>query len=341
MQRTGWGKSLVYLLATRVRRDAGAGPTLLVSPLLALMRNQIAMAERLGVRAVTINSTNRDDWEDGRGGPRGRRVDVLLISPERLANERLRDARPAQHPGLDRPVRGRRGALHLRLGPRLPARLPAHRAAPAPAAAGVPVLATTATANDRVVADVADQLGRGRRRSCAARSAATRSRSTPSQLADQAERLGVARASSCPQLPGSGIVYCLTRRRRERVAAWLRVAGHRRRAPTTPASDDRRARGARGGAAGRTSSRRSSRRSRSAWASTSPTSASSSTSSAPARRSPTTSRSAAPGGRSSRPTASCWPGARTTRSPTTSSRRPSRRPSTCRRSSTRWPGRPR
>ena len=62
VQRTGWGKSLVYWIATRVRRDGGRGPTLIVSPLLALMRNQIDMAGRLGIRAVTLNSANRDDW---------------------------------------------------------------------------------------------------------------------------------------------------------------------------------------------------------------------------------------------------------------------------------------
>ena len=62
VQRTGWGKSLVYFIATRILRDQGAGVTLIVSPLLALMRNQIAAAERLGIKAISINSTNRDDW---------------------------------------------------------------------------------------------------------------------------------------------------------------------------------------------------------------------------------------------------------------------------------------
>src|SRR4051812_3024323 len=63
VQRTGWGKSAVYFIATRLLRDRGAGATVLVSPLLALMRNQIDAAARLGVHAATINSTNRDDWE--------------------------------------------------------------------------------------------------------------------------------------------------------------------------------------------------------------------------------------------------------------------------------------
>ncbi|HEV2071652.1 MAG TPA: DEAD/DEAH box helicase, partial [Acidimicrobiales bacterium] len=91
VQRTGWGKSAVYFIATRLLRDRGAGATLLVSPLLALMRNQIEAATRLGVQAATINSTNRDDWHEieqriGRG-----EVDVVLISPERLNNRRFRD----------------------------------------------------------------------------------------------------------------------------------------------------------------------------------------------------------------------------------------------------------
>ena len=89
VQRTGWGKSLVYWIATRVRRDEGHGPTLIISPLLSLMRNQIAMAERLGLRAATINSGNTDEWEAVGHGLAADAIDVLLISPERLANERF------------------------------------------------------------------------------------------------------------------------------------------------------------------------------------------------------------------------------------------------------------
>src|SRR4051794_21318790 len=90
VQRTGWGKSAVYFVATRLLRDRGAGPTILVSPLLALMRNQIQAAERAGVRAVTINSENRDDWSAIEGQVRAGEVDLLLISPERLNNPRFR-----------------------------------------------------------------------------------------------------------------------------------------------------------------------------------------------------------------------------------------------------------
>ena len=91
VQRTGWGKSAVYFVATALLREAGAGPTLIVSPLLALMRNQIAAAERLGLRAHTINSTNREEWDDVRELLADGTVDLLLISPERLNNPRFRD----------------------------------------------------------------------------------------------------------------------------------------------------------------------------------------------------------------------------------------------------------
>ena len=91
VQRTGWGKSAVYFIATRLLRDRGLGPTLLVSPLLALMRNQIEAAERLGVRALTINSSNRDEWGEVTGRIEADEVDVLLISPERLANQQFRN----------------------------------------------------------------------------------------------------------------------------------------------------------------------------------------------------------------------------------------------------------
>ena len=92
VQRTGWGKSAVYFLATALLREAGAGPTLIVSPLLALMRNQIAAAERIGIRAHTVNSTNREAWSEVRELLEADAVDVLLISPERLNNPQFRSA---------------------------------------------------------------------------------------------------------------------------------------------------------------------------------------------------------------------------------------------------------
>jgi ATP-dependent DNA helicase RecQ len=99
VQRTGWGKSAVYFIATRLLRDEGAGATVLISPLLALMRNQIEMARRVGVRAATINSSNRDDWTDIEEEVRTGAVDLLLISPERLNNARFRSQMSSRRRG--------------------------------------------------------------------------------------------------------------------------------------------------------------------------------------------------------------------------------------------------
>src|SRR3972149_7054118 len=89
VQKTGWGESFVYFIATKLVRGGGGGPALLISPLLALMRNQIAAAERMSVRAVTINSDNREEWASVEAALARNEVDILLISPERLANERF------------------------------------------------------------------------------------------------------------------------------------------------------------------------------------------------------------------------------------------------------------
>ncbi|HEX2849070.1 MAG TPA: RecQ family ATP-dependent DNA helicase [Acidimicrobiales bacterium] len=223
VQRTGWGKSAVYFVATRLLRDAGAGPTVLVSPLLALMRNQIQMAERAGVHAATINSENRDDWDDIERRVERGEVDVLLISPERLNNVRFRrDVMPR--------LLGEVGLLvvdeahcisdwghdfrpdYRRLARVIDA-LPA----------GVPVLCTTATANDRVVADVVDQLGADLR---VIRGPLSRESLALSviDLPQPAERLAWL-AREIPRLAGSGIVYCLTVADTERVAGFLRSQG--------------------------------------------------------------------------------------------------------------------
>ncbi|MFN8097061.1 MAG: RecQ family ATP-dependent DNA helicase [Dermatophilaceae bacterium] len=228
VQRTGWGKSAVYFVSTVLTRAAGAGPTVIVSPLLALMRDQIAAAERAGVRAVTMNSANATDWEQVRSALSADAVDVLLISPERLNNPRFREE---QLPDLAR----RCGLLvvdeahcisdwghdfrpdYRRIRDLL-TQLPSD----------VPVLATTATANARVVADVEAQLGAGGIPVVTVRGG----------LARASLRLGVTRSMSPEQrlgwlmahlgdLPGSGIVYALTVSAAEDVAASLREAGHR------------------------------------------------------------------------------------------------------------------
>lgn len=228
VQRTGWGKSAVYFVATMLLRARGAGPTILVSPLLALMRDQVAAAERAGVRAVTINSSNRHEWDDVAARLREDSVDVLLVSPERLNNPDFRDT---QLPALVE----RSGLLvvdeahcisdwghdfrpdYRRLRD-LIGQLPD----------GVPVLATTATANERVVADVVEQLGVGREAEVV---------TIRGPLARRSLRLGVlplpdatARlawlAGHLGDLPGSGIVYTLTVSAAEDTARVLRRAGH-------------------------------------------------------------------------------------------------------------------
>ena len=223
VKRTGWGKSAVYFLATRLLRDAGAGPTLLVSPLLSLMRDQIAKAEGIGIGAATINSTNVDDWRRIEAELAAGRVDLLLISPERLNNPKFRDqvlpelssrigllvideAHCISDWGHDfRPDYRRLVRVLDDLGQ------------------GVPVLACTATANERVMADVAEQLGAEPQ---LFRGALDRDSLVLSvlRLPAQAERLAWL-ARRLPDLPGSGIVYCLTVGDAERVAAWLGANG--------------------------------------------------------------------------------------------------------------------
>ena len=232
VQRTGWGKSAVYFVATALLRDAGAGPTLIISPLLALMRNQIAAAERLGLRAHTINSTNREEWDDVRDRLAAGTIDLLLISPERLNNPRFRDemlplfassvgllvideAHCISDWGHDfRPDYRRVKNILDALAP------------------DVAVLGTTATANDRVVDDVVAQLGAGQlggRDGDALRTyrgplARASLRLEVLDLARPAERLAWL-AENLPRMDGSGIVYTLTKRDAEQVAAFLDANG--------------------------------------------------------------------------------------------------------------------
>src|SRR3989454_1103596 len=223
VQKTGWGKSFVYFIATKLLREAGAGPALLISPLLALMRNQIAAAERMGVRAITINSDNQDEWTNVEAALARDEVDILLISPERLANERFRtevlagvaarimllvidEAHCISDWGHDfRP--------HYRLLERIVKTLPAN----------LRLLATTATANNRVMDDLRGVLGpnlevlRGdlNRPSLALQTI---------RLPSQSERLAWL-AAYVPALPGYGIIYTLTVLDAGQVAAWLRLRG--------------------------------------------------------------------------------------------------------------------
>ena len=227
VQRTGWGKSAVYFIATALLREAGAGPTLIVSPLLALMRNQIAAAERLGLRAHTINSTNVGEWDEVRDRLASDEIDLLLISPERLNNPRFREAMlPLFAASVGLLVIDEAHCIsdwghdfrpdYRRVKDMLDALAP-----------GVAVLGTTATANDRVVGDVLEQLatpGGAELRSYRGALARTSLRLEVDELPRPAERLAWL-VEHLPEMPGSGIVYTLTKRDAEQVAGFLEANG--------------------------------------------------------------------------------------------------------------------
>jgi ATP-dependent DNA helicase RecQ len=260
VQRTGWGKSAVYFVATALLRELGAGPTVIVSPLLALMRNQVEAARRAGIAAETIHSANTDEWESVHRRVAAGETDVLLVSPERLNNPAFRDEvlpRLAHDAGLlvvdeahcisDWGHDFRPDYRRIRT---LLEELPA----------GTPVLATTATANARVTADVAEQLAVGPGgagvRGHEVREDEARAHEAPDgagaarpddggddavlvlrgsldraslrmrvrELPDQAAQLAWLSAN-LPAMAGSGIVYCLTVAAAEQVAAHLRTTG--------------------------------------------------------------------------------------------------------------------
>ncbi len=230
VQKTGWGKSNVYFIAVKLLREAGLGPALLISPLLALMRNQIEAAERMGVRAVTINSDNKDEWEVVEVQIRRDAIDVLLISPERLANERfvadvlapiadriallvIDEAHCISDWGHDfRPDYRRIERTARMLPPNLR------------------LLATTATASNRVLEDLQNVLGGSQDRLGPSLTVQRGDLNRPSlllqtmRLPSQAERLAWL-AERLGEVRGSGIIYTLTVRDAEQVAAWLQSRG--------------------------------------------------------------------------------------------------------------------
>lgn len=225
VQRTGWGKSFVYFIAAKLLREQSMGPAILISPLLALMRNQIASAERMGVRAVTINSENQQEWQTVEAALARNEVDILLISPERLANEHFRAE-------VLVPVAGRISLLvvdeahcisdwghdfrpHYRFIERMIRTLPPN----------LRVLATTATANNRVLADLQTILGPNLtvlRGELGRPSLLLQTMRMPSQSARMAWL-----ATHIPRIRGSGIVYTLTVRDAVQVAGWLQARGIR------------------------------------------------------------------------------------------------------------------
>ncbi|GGZ46270.1 ATP-dependent DNA helicase RecQ [Streptomyces inusitatus] len=226
VQRTGWGKSAVYFVATALLRRRGSGPTVIISPLLALMRNQVDAAARAGIQARTINSANPEEWETIYEEVERGETDVLLVSPERLNSVDFREQvlpKLAATTGLlvvdeahcisdwghdFRPDYRRLRAMLAELAP------------------GVPVLATTATANARVTADVAEQLGTGAGEALVLRGPLEREslRLGVVRLPDAAHRLAWL-AEHLGGLQGSGIIYTLTVAAAEEATAFLRQRG--------------------------------------------------------------------------------------------------------------------
>ena len=223
VQKTGWGKSFVYFIATNLLREAGAGPALLISPLLALMRNQIAAAERMGVRAATINSDNQDEWKSVEAKLRRNEVDILLIAPEKLGNDWFNTEVLAGIAGqislmvIDEAHCisdwGHDFRPHYRLLERIARTLPAN----------LRLLATTATANDRVMEDLVAVLGPNMK---VLRGDLNRSSLTlqTMRLPSQAVRLAWI-AQQLSSLPGHGIIYTLTIRDANQLADWLKAQG--------------------------------------------------------------------------------------------------------------------
>jgi len=219
VQRTGWGKSTVYFIATKLLREQGEGPTLIISPLLALMRNQIEDAERqLGLNAWTINSTNKDEWTEAKDAVLDGRCDLLLISPERLANPEFQeDVLVAMDEKFGLLVVDEAHCISdwghdfrpdYRRIKRILQQLPND----------IPVAATTATANDRVVDDVTTQVPNLQ----VIRGDLVREslRLQTLNLGSRARRLAWL-AENVPDLSTSGIVYCLTTDEVETVSEWM------------------------------------------------------------------------------------------------------------------------
>ncbi len=224
VQATGWGKSAVYWAATSALRAQGGGPTLVISPLLALMRDQVAAAERAGLRAATVNSTNVDDWDDILRAALAKKLDVLLVSPERLANPRFGAILPELIGAAGLVVIDEAHCIsdwgfdfrpdYQRLAKSLVG-----------VAANTPVLATTATANTRVTLDVAAQLGKD---TVTFRGSLARSSLRLSVVPDLTaiERYAWV-AEAIDQIDGSGIIYALTIAETERLAGFLSSRGHK------------------------------------------------------------------------------------------------------------------
>ena len=221
VQKTGWGKSIVYFIASKLIKKNKGGVTILVSPLLSLMRNQIKSAEAMGINALTINSENKDEWKSIENELIKGECDIVLVSPERLANKNFTEyILPAIKGGINmivideahcisdwghdfRPDYSRIVNIVKNLAP------------------NVPIIATTATANNRVVDDIKKQIGEDLNiiRGSLMRESL---KIQVMEMATQTERLAWL-SENINKLNGSGIIYCSTTKDCEKVAEWLKL----------------------------------------------------------------------------------------------------------------------
>lgn len=225
VQRTGWGKSLVYFMATRLLRQQRAGVTILISPLLSLIRNQIEAAEQWGLTALSINSTNYDQHGEIEQALLDNEIDLLLISPERLANDRFqRDVWSRLRHQVGMLVVDEAHCIsdwghdfrpNYRRIMRILGELPPQ----------TPIIGTTATANDRVVGDVAEILGANLNIQRGPLTRESLSLYVYPDAMDHPTRLTLL-SHLMQRIPGSGIIYCTTTHDCKRVAQWLREEGH-------------------------------------------------------------------------------------------------------------------
>jgi len=222
VQKTGWGKSIIYFILTKIFRDAGKGPTLLISPLLSLMRNQIYHASKIGIHAESINSTNYKEWDEVINQIAIDAVDILLVSPERLSNQKFLQEVLPKMKGIGMFVVDEVHCIsdwghdfrpdYRRIRNLIQETFD-----------DIPVLGTTATANNRVVKDIEEQFGSGviTSRGPLARSGLKFQNIVLRSIAERLAWL----AENIPKIKGSGIVYCLTRKDTFRVSEWLKLVG--------------------------------------------------------------------------------------------------------------------
>lgn len=218
VQKTGWGKSLIYFLTTKILRQEGKGLTLIISPLIALMDNQLESTKMFNLQSATINSSTNIDFSEVYNRIDNNQIDILFVAPERLEDEEFRnrvlnkatigmlvidEAHCISDWGHDFRPDYRRIKVVLKDLPTT-----------------THLLATTATANDRVIDDIKKQLGDN---IFVLRGSLTRESLYIQILDMREEELRLAwLAENIKKLPKAGIIYCLTKRDVYSVTNWLK-----------------------------------------------------------------------------------------------------------------------